>query len=403
MKLIYNINADGVVKFEIEDEDDVFVLYQLLELGCEVTCSTYRKVTRTAQTGTVITDKVKVTLGVKVERVEFGDVLGITGIIVYSNSSKVQTGRYHTLRITTKDVVSIKKDKWDELDRNRIKEASDERIKTTLVVLGVDGGTAKLWYVSNTFVKEKEGLEISIPKKRKIVGKHESQTDLFYSRLYDMVVNNVDFDHINAFILAGTFTERAKALKELQKNATKHNNVFVLHGLERTVQVSATNGVSFAIRDVLSDPNLATILDDCKSYNDMASVIRFNEAMLKNEHSVAIGYDDVIEAHEQLAIKELFIADEMSKLCGIEKRLAISNIIEELKASNVVVKVISSKTEAGCEVMRLGGVVGILRYDLVLGNDDGEFAEDYNSDDIDWFGRNVPTAIGDEVEGEGEE
>ncbi|ELP85307.1 pelota protein, putative, partial [Entamoeba invadens IP1] len=40
MRLIYGVNADSVAKFEIVDEDDLFVFYQLLELGCLVTSKT---------------------------------------------------------------------------------------------------------------------------------------------------------------------------------------------------------------------------------------------------------------------------------------------------------------------------------------------------------------------------
>ncbi|EDR27917.1 pelota, putative [Entamoeba dispar SAW760] len=399
MKIVYEVNSDNVSKFEIEDEDDLFIFYQLLELGCEVTGQTTRKVTQTAKTGSTVTNKVKAVIRIKVERIEYGTTIAISGLILHCNNPKVQTGRYHTLHVAIGDTISLYKAHWDAMDFVRMHEAANETFKSHLVILGLDGGIAKLWFVSNTSVKEKESIEVNIPKRKNISFKHDNQTEKFYNQIYDMIVKNVNFDDIIALVVAGNFTERNALIKSLMNTAKRMKNPQIQSGIERIVPASATNGILFVVRDVLSDPNLSNILDDCKSYKDMNCVNKFNETMLKSEHLVAIGYEDVTKANEMNALKELFVADELTKICTIERRLKISCLIEESRQKNILVRMLSSKTEAGCEVMRLGGIVAILRYELNLEDEDeGEFVEDYNSEDIDWFGTNVPQSIGDVID-----
>ncbi|ELP85306.1 pelota protein, putative, partial [Entamoeba invadens IP1] len=226
----------------------------------------------------------------------------------------------------------------------------------------------------------------------------DNQYEKFVGRVYEIVEKNVDFSRVTALVIAGTFTERAALAKSLIDLANKRRNSTLIEGFKRIVQAAATNGILLAVRDVLSDSNMATVLEQCKSYKDMELVSQFNESMMRSEHTVAIGYNDILKTFEADAIKELLLTDEMTRICGVDKRMQVCRIIEGLKRKGIVVHMLSGKTEAGCEIMRLGGIVAILRYELVIDEDDGEFAEDYNSDEIDWFGKNVPQAIGDYIE-----
>ena len=398
MKLIYNINSDGVIKFIISDEDDLVVLYQLLTLGCEVTGQTCRKVTRSTNTGTTVTDKLKVLIRVKAERIEYGDIVTVTGQMLWCNNAKVQLGHYHTLQFAVGDEVSIMRKDWDAIDKKRIEEATDDRNKATLVVVGVEGGIAKLWFVSPAFIKEKETIEMNISKKRKYNNKHDDQLESFYNMVYNVIKKDVNFDQITTLIFCGTFAERERLMTKMKEIAEKKSDNKMKEGLNRSIQAAAVNGVNFAIRDVLSNPELSKILNDCRSYKDMCDIMMFDEAMRKSDRLVAIGYNDIIKAYDASAIKVLFIADNLTRVIGIEKRLQICQIVDDLKERKIPIKLLSSKTEAGAEVVRFGGIVAILKYELTLDDEDAEVSEDYNSDEIDWFGRNVSEAIGDAID-----
>ena len=402
MKLYYDVNLDNVAKFEICDDDDLFIFYQLLTLGCELSTDTTRKIKTTAKTGTNIIQKLKVTIRLKVERIEYGTEIAVTGLITKANNSKVPIGKYHTHRVAIGSVVTLWKSEWSRLDRNRLHEACDEKNKSSLVIVGIDGGNAKMWYVSNTFIKEKESVEVSIPKRKRIGTKTENQQDKFYGKIYTMIENNVNFDTIEALIVAGNFSERNTLIKSLKDNAKRRGKERMIKEFDSVVQVSATNGLYNCVRDVLSDPNLSNRLDHCKSVKDMTQYNKFMDNMMKKENAVGIGYKQVMKARDMGALQEVFLCDEFMRICEVQQRIEINKMIEQTKHSKYTVRVLGLKTEAGCEIMRLGGIVCILKYEVDLDEDEGEFCEDYDSEDVDWFGANGPRALGSVIEFEEE-
>lgn len=398
MKLYYDINEDNVTKFEICDEDDLFIFYQLLTLGCELSTDTTRKIKATAKTGTNIVQKLKVTIRLKVERIEYGTEIAVTGLITKANNNKVPIGKYHTHRVSVGSVVTIWKNEWSVIDRNRLHEACDEKNKSNLVIVGIDGGNATMWYVSNTFIKEKESIEITIPKRKRIGTKSENQQDKFYGKIYNMIENNVNFDTIEALIIAGNFSERNNLIKSLKEDAKRRGKERMIKEFDSIIQISATNGLYHCVRDVMSDPNLSNRLEHCKSIKDMSQYNKFLDYMMKKENSVGIGYKQIMKAKELGALQEVFVCDEFLRICEVNQRIEINNLIEQTKYSKYSVRILGLKTEAGCEIMRLGGIVCILKYEVDLDEDEGEYIEDYDSEDVDWFGLHGPKTLGNVIE-----
>ena len=213
-----------------------------------------------------------------------------------------------------------------------------------------------------------------------------------------MIENNVNFDTIEALIVAGNFSERNNLLKSLKENARRRGKERMVKEIESIVQVSATNGLYHCVRDVLNDPNLSNRLTHCKSVKDMSQYSKFIDCMMKKENAVGIGYKQVMKAYELNAVQEIFICDEYLRICDVANRIEINRIMEQMKYAKYTVRILGLKTEAGCEVMRLGGIVCVLKYEVDLDEDEGEFVEDYDSEDVDWFGERGPRALGNVIE-----
>ena len=61
----------GSVKIRIEDDEDMWQVYNLVMIGDQVTASTQRKMQTVAQTGSVISSKRKMNLTIKVASIDY--------------------------------------------------------------------------------------------------------------------------------------------------------------------------------------------------------------------------------------------------------------------------------------------------------------------------------------------
>src|SRR3989454_5696673 len=108
MRVLHKDPNTGEIKVRVENADDLWHLHNLVLPGDQVRASTYRR--QEAKTDKVRPErgeKVRVTLTLRVESVEFqafADRLRITGVIV---EGPQDLGRHHTLNVAVDDVVSI--------------------------------------------------------------------------------------------------------------------------------------------------------------------------------------------------------------------------------------------------------------------------------------------------------
>src|SRR2546429_6075538 len=123
MRVLHKDPATGEIKVRVENADDLWHLHTLVLPGDHVRASTYRRQeVKTDKVRPERGEKVRVTLTVRVESVEFqafADRLRITGVIV---EGPQDLGRHHTLNVAVDDVVSIIKT-WRSHEVRRIDRA----------------------------------------------------------------------------------------------------------------------------------------------------------------------------------------------------------------------------------------------------------------------------------------
>src|SRR2546428_6564416 len=123
MRVLHRDPNTVEIKVRVQNADDLWPLHSLVLPGDQVRASTYRR--QEAKTDKVRPErgeKVRVTLTLRVESVEFqafADRLRITGVIV---EGPQDLGRHHTLNVAVDDVVSIIKT-WRSHELRRIDEA----------------------------------------------------------------------------------------------------------------------------------------------------------------------------------------------------------------------------------------------------------------------------------------
>eukprot|EP00659_Diplonema_papillatum_P002586 gene2586-4007_t len=67
-------HGSGTVKVKLEDDEDLWQLYNLVMIGDTVRASTWRKLQSTNTTGTVLTNKIRLTLTIRVTGIDFDPI-----------------------------------------------------------------------------------------------------------------------------------------------------------------------------------------------------------------------------------------------------------------------------------------------------------------------------------------
>ena len=121
-------------------------VYNLLQNGDRLRASTMRKVVTESKTGTSTSQKVRTTLTVSIEQVEYdfdGCSLRVKGKNIEENDY-VKMGQYHTLDIEKNRKFSLDKDEWDIICLERLDLACDPSKSADLAAIVMEEGKFSL-------------------------------------------------------------------------------------------------------------------------------------------------------------------------------------------------------------------------------------------------------------------
>ena len=126
----------------------------------------------------------------------------------------------------------------------------------------------------------------------------------------------------------------------------------------------ASSGTESAIIETLKSGELAKLKEQVKTLQETEKIENILAQFSLNADLIVIGLEEVFEASERGAIKQLFIADIMIRGASKEKKLKIEEIITNVENSGGEINIISTETIAGDQLVNLGSIIGILRYKL---------------------------------------
>lgn len=168
-------NGSGSVTLIPDEDEDMYHLYNLIEVHDQVRAPAVRRVQSESSTGSIESHRVRVTLTIEVSKTTFdatgsnapldpaqatadgtsttlGDATGgalggggggegatlqVAGRVV-SENKHVKMGAFHTLDLECNRQVTIIKDSWDSIHLERLSDSSDvgQRAEVGAVVLG---------------------------------------------------------------------------------------------------------------------------------------------------------------------------------------------------------------------------------------------------------------------------
>ena len=171
--------------------------YNLIQEGDHLRASTIRKVTTESATGTTASNKVRTTLTLAVEHVEYDTqacVLRVKGRNVVENDY-VKIGQYHTLDLELNKRFTLFKENWDSIFLERIDMACDVSQKADVAAVVMQEGLAHVCLVTAFMTLCRAKIDVNIPRKRKgQCSQHEKGLSKFYDAIIQAIIRHVNFE-----------------------------------------------------------------------------------------------------------------------------------------------------------------------------------------------------------------
>ncbi|HSV42771.1 MAG TPA: mRNA surveillance protein pelota, partial [Methanomassiliicoccales archaeon] len=136
----------GEIKLQVEVNDDLWHLFNIVRPGDLVFASTYRR-DESAKADKIRSeraDKKRMTLGIRVEKMEFREYDGRLRILGVIEDGPQDVGAYHTLNMEEGEWVSIIKRCWTDADLDRVKRSVEDSKKPVVVFVALENDEATI-------------------------------------------------------------------------------------------------------------------------------------------------------------------------------------------------------------------------------------------------------------------
>jgi protein pelota len=359
-------DGSGLVVLRPETPEDLWHAYNLLQAGDLVRCTTLRKVVNTTSTGSTSSQKKRMNLTVKLEKVDFDPhslEVRLSGRTT-SESDAVRMGQYHTLSLELNQNFSLEKDCWDQIFLDRIEESCHpENQAEVAAVVMQSTGLAHVCLVTGSLTITKARIDVSIPKKRTGSSAQSKATTKFYDAVYAALLK-LPWDQLKCCLIGSPGFVKDDFFKYVLEESVRREDRILMTNKAKFVLCKASSGHKHALEDVFGDPQIMSQLDDTKMAKEVAVLRTFMRMMDTDPDRAFYGYGHVSKAQEHLAVDTLLVTDELFRSANVATRKNYVKLVEHVRESGGTVYIFSSMHVSGQQLNQVSGVAALLRYPL---------------------------------------
>ncbi|XP_790387.1 protein pelota homolog [Strongylocentrotus purpuratus] len=370
MKLISkDFEKDGAGQLTLipENPEDMWHAYNLVAPRDSLRSTTVRKVTTESSTGSSTSNRVRTTLTISVEDIDFDSqacMLRVKGRNIQENQY-VKMGAYHTLDLELNRKFTLAKKSWDIVALDRIDMACDPAQSADVGAVVMQEGLAHICLVTPSMTLVRAKIEHGIPRKRKgFCGQHDKGLVKFYDAVMQGILRHINFDIVKCVLIGSPGFVKDQFCEYMFQQAVKQDLKILLENKSRFVQVHTSSGHKHSLKEILTDSAVTSKLADTKASGEVKALDTFY-AMLSTEPDRAFyGLKQIQEANEALAIETLLISDELFRSSDVIQRRVYVDLVESVRDNGGDVKVFSSLHVSGEQLNQLTGLAAILRFPM---------------------------------------
>ena len=333
------------IRVQIETDEDIWHLYNVIEVGDLVTASTTRREEKAAdKIRAERAEKKRMTLGVRIEKMEFSEDdlrLKLLGTI---ETGPQDIGQHHTLILETGDSLLITKRHWRETQLERLRRAVEDSKKPRILFVSLDQDDATVAVLRQFGLKEvvnvrsgRSGKQYA--EKPQADGYHEE----ILSKLEPLVEPNMPV------VILGPGFEKESLADDLKK---ARPDLFSKLHVYHTGQCGMA-GVNELIKTGMG----SEILRESSVGAEMEAVEKLMTEIARNGLGT-YGTQQVRDAAMAGAVEKLLVLD--SKI----REQDLDDVVRAVESQKGTVIVVSGQHDGGKELAALGGMGAILRYKM---------------------------------------
>lgn len=347
MKLVKNEiehrSKKGSVEIIVEKTVDIYMLYNLVEAGDQIKTHTCRKI---ALEGTGVQKKVTLLMEVKIEE----SVLNIEYSRLYfkgkilSEHENVKKGAYHTIEVELGSRLRITKSEWTAVSLEMLHKMQHTSFDMLFVIL---------------YEKVAEVLFFScgmINRTQKIAGKGKG-----YRAVFECLERSIEGIK-KVVVVAFEDDDKKQFSAQLAgfKGLAGHAKFFCYVQLDRDMK--GLNGRKLAAQ-VLTEPRYLDMLRSPMLEDEVRKVSLFNKNFYKAPGLVCVGIDEVLDAVEYGAVKDVLITYETHRGLSLEDKDRLDSVISLAKSMGGSAVMIPEMHVVGQQLKDMGGIAANLKFE----------------------------------------
>ena len=333
------------IRVQVETDEDVWHLYNVIEVGDLVTASTTRREEKAAdKLRAERAEKKRMTLGVRVEKIEFSEDdlrLKLLGTI---ETGPQDIGQHHTLILEVGDSLLVSKAHWRETQLERLDRAVRDSKKPRIVFVSLDQDEATIAVLRQFGLKEVTTIRSGRSGKQYA---EKPQADGYHDEIISKVVPLME-PGMPVVVLGPGFEKESMAEDLKKADPATFGKVHVYH----TGQCGMV-GVNELIKTGMG----AEVLRDSAVGSEMEAVDQLMTEIGRNGLAT-YGTNEVRDAAVSGAVEKLLVLD--TKL----REQDMDDIVRAVESQKGSVLVVSSQHDGGKILASLGGMGALLRYRL---------------------------------------
>ncbi|XP_012157283.1 protein pelota isoform X1 [Ceratitis capitata] len=380
----FDKGAQGSVTLIPEEPEDMWHTYNLISEGDQVRSTTIRKVQNESATGSSTSSRVRTTLTISVESIDFDTqacMLRLKGRNIEENQY-VKMGAYHTLDLELNRKFELRKAEWDTIALERIEMACDPTQSSDLAAVVMQEGLAYVCLITASMTLVRSKIEVSIPRKRKgHTQQHEKGLVKFYDSVMQGILRHVNFDIVKCVLLASPGFVRDQFFEYMFQQAVKIDIKVLLDNKSKFILVRSSSGFKQSLKEVLQDPSVMVKISDTKAVREVKVLEQFYTILHTEPARAFYGKKHVLEAAKAMAIETLLISDNLFRCQDVSQRKEYVNLVESVREAGGEVKIFSSMHISGEQLANLTGIAAILRFPMPELDDSADEDDDDEDDD----------------------
>jgi protein pelota len=348
MKVIFKDLKHGRIKLIAENLDDIWHLYNIIDVGDLVHAVSFRTVEngKNDKIRSKKTEKKRMKLTIRVSEIKFHDFSDRLRIHGKIEEGPQDLGSYHTFNVISNnmDPITIIKENWEDHHLDRINEAVKLRNQSLLTLVSLDEDNATIAILRQSGVQNVAEIDSKRSGKMYETAYNQNQ---YFSEILSVIENNIQNTSILIFIGPGFSKENL--VKYMKEKHSEIMNKIIVHNTSS----AGINGIQEAIKTgVIKQITIENRVD-----LETNLIKKLFEEIRKNGLAT-YGIDEVKKAVSNGAVERVLIID---KIIRTEVGEQILKMAKENRSEFTIINTIN---EAGKELEGIGGIGALLRYKI---------------------------------------